>query len=373
MALDTSAEGQELKAKKAKRELSSAELMVHASRKSGRSAFKIGREFMRLQKGRGKLSLVEYVRYALYDSDRYSDAEKDRFIGEALHWPITSAVSDRTWDAATEDKWMANVILEHGGYTVPETVAVIDRNARNYGRTLRLGDAGALRAFLMDAPLPLFGKVLRGVASLGAFIVEGADDTHIHLAGRAPVAFDTFLGDFVGGNAYVLQGLVKNHPGLDRFTRHTATVRMVTMVRGGEVFVPFAVLKLPGADNIADAFWRPGNIACDLDPETGAIRRITTQDGIDIVEHGAHPESGVAMLGETVPLWDEMRRVTQDAALMFAPVRYQSLDVAVTSDGPSIIEINTGGGWDLPQNASGAGFLTDEVLATFREWGCKLV
>jgi hypothetical protein len=373
MALDTSVEEQELKAKKAKRELSSAELMVHASRKSGRSAFKLGREFMRLQKGRGKLTLVEYVRYALYDNERYTDADKDRFIGEALHWPITSETSDRTWDAATEDKWMANLILDHGGYRVPETVAVIDRSGRNYGRTPCLTDAGALAGFLANAPLPLFGKVLRGVASLGAFIVEGADATHIHLTGRAPIAHEAFLAEFVGDNAYVLQSLVKNHPEMDRFTGHTATVRMVTMVRGNDVFVPFAVLKLPGADNIADAFWRPGNIACNLDPQTGAILRVTTQDGIDIVEHEAHPESGVPMLGEVLPLWDEMRRVTKEAALMFAPVRYQSLDVAITADGPSIIEINTGGGWDLPQNASGEGFLTDEVVETFKEMGCTLI
>jgi hypothetical protein len=54
---------------------------------------------------------------------------------------------------------------------------------------------------------------------------------------------------------------------------------------------------------------------------------------------------------------------------MFQPVRYQSMDVAVTPDGPVLIEINTGGGFDLPQLASGQGFLTDEVCEFFRACG----
>jgi hypothetical protein len=45
------------------------------------------------------------------------------------------------------------------------------------------------------------------------------------------------------------------------------------------------------------------------------------------------------------------------------------MDIALTSDGPMLIEINTGGGFDLPQLASGRGFLTDDVCEFFRTCG----
>ncbi|MEK9661332.1 MAG: hypothetical protein VW644_06305 [Alphaproteobacteria bacterium] len=45
------------------------------------------------------------------------------------------------------------------------------------------------------------------------------------------------------------------------------------------------------------------------------------------------------------------------------------MDIAITRDGPVLIEINTGGGFDLPQLASGEGFLTDEVGEFFRACG----
>ena len=45
------------------------------------------------------------------------------------------------------------------------------------------------------------------------------------------------------------------------------------------------------------------------------------------------------------------------------------MDIAITADGPVLIEINTGGGFDLPQLASGEGFLSDEVANFFRACG----
>jgi hypothetical protein len=47
------------------------------------------------------------------------------------------------------------------------------------------------------------------------------------------------------------------------------------------------------------------------------------------------------------------------------------MDIGITQAGPVLIEINTGGGFDLPQLASGEGFLTDEVRDFFRACGYR--
>ena len=365
--------GQELKAKKAaETEMNTAELLAYARQKSGRGSFRIGGELRRLMRKPNMLSALEYVQYGLYDSARFSEDEKARFLGEALHWPLTSEVSDRTWDAATEDKWLADRILAAGGVAVPETVAVIDRGPRAFGDTPKIATANALRDFLGSAPLPLFGKALRSIGSFGAFLVRGADATHLHLEGASPVTFDAFLEE-LGSDSYVLQKVVRNHTFFEPITRHTATIRFCTFVRDAGLMVPFALVKFPGGDNIADNFWRPGNILAALDPADGRITSIVTRDGLDLVRHDAHPVTGAALIGQTLPDWGRLQDTVQRAAHLFAPVRYQSLDVALTDQGPVVIEINTGGGWDLPQMATGQGFLTDEVRDTFRSWGAKLV
>ena len=68
-------------------------------------------------------------------------------------------------------------------------------------------------------------------------------------------------------------------------------------------------------------------------------------------------------------MWHRVLALAEKAACVFEPARYQSMDIAVGSDGPILVEVNTGGAFDLPQLASGLGFLTDEVIAFFLDCG----
>jgi len=74
-----------------------------------------------------------------------------------------------------------------------------------------------------------------------------------------------------------------------------------------------------------------------------------------------HPASGEELIGRQIPYWQEVLDLNERCAHCFAPIKFQSLDVAVTPSGPKIVEINTGGAFDLPQMASGRGMLTPDV------------
>jgi hypothetical protein len=58
-------------------------------------------------------------------------------------------------------------------------------------------------------------------------------------------------------------------------------------------------------------------------------------------------------------------------ARIFAPLRFQSWDIALTESGPVVVEVNPGSSFVLSQIASGNGFLTDEFLEFLLETGCK--
>jgi glutathione synthase/RimK-type ligase-like ATP-grasp enzyme len=72
-----------------------------------------------------------------------------------------------------------------------------------------------------------------------------------------------------------------------------------------------------------------------------------------------------------LPYWNELKNVNHTCARLFAPVRYNSLDIALTQDGPVVIEVNTGGSFELPQLASGSGFLTEEIYNFLESCGWK--
>ena len=347
-----------------------AEYMRHAAMKSGRRPMALAREFLRLQRGRGRLPFSEYVQYAVYDIARHSPADQSRFITNRLHWPITESCCDMTFQAVTEDKWLCSHTLGKSGIRFPETLAVIDRSDRRYPGTRKISTADELRDFANSPDaLPFFAKENRGTCSWGAMVGLEADDERIHMESEGWIDYQTLIDRTVADTPYLLQRREANHEFFDRYCDALATVRICILLSGDGVRVPFAVLKLPARGTIADNFWRPGNLACDVDPETGEILTVRSKDALGTTDYSEHPETGEPILGERVPMWDRVLELAERAAWIFEPARYQSMDIAVGDDGPILVEANTGGGFDLPQLASGRGFLTDEVIAFFRDRG----
>ena len=347
------------------------EYMMHAMEACGRSPLSLMWEYTKLSRQKGKISFPEYVQFGLYDPDMPYE-HKLRFITNKQHWPITFKCCDMTWQATTEDKWLCTKILQGSSIAVPESLAVIDKTKRNYPGTPKITTADELREFaLANQGQPFFGKENRGMVSFGVFLVLEADSDRMHLKGEGWIAYDKFMEQYVGDTSYLIQRCQKNHKFFDKYTDNLATVRVCILVTDDGIKIPFAVLKLPACDQIADSFWRPGNLACNIDPTNGQILDARTRNHLGTESFSNHPVCGEALVDEYLPEWDALLELVHECSLTFSPVRYQSMDIAITDEGPMLIEINTGGGFDLPQLAAGQGMLTDEVVEFFKSHGCR--
>ena len=350
-----------------------AEYLRHASLQSGRHPLALVSEYLKLMRGPGRMTLREYVQFGLYDP-ALDDAERRRFISDMLVWPITHQCCDMGWWAATEDSWLCARILEGSGISMPRTLAVIDRTNRSYPGTRTIGTAAELREFALahvrnDATV--FAKENRGIAGFGTFLVQDADRDRLHLRGEGWFTYEHCLDKLVGDTVYILQPAESNHPFLARYADALATVRVCLLVTSDGPRAPFALVKLPRGDNTSDHQWKKGNLACGVDPGTGVILRACTREPLGTTDYADHPDTGARIVGETLPMWDDVIGLAFACSEIFAPVRYQSVDVAITPEGPMLIEINTGGAFDLAQLANGRGFLTDEVQEFFRECGVR--
>ncbi len=353
------------------RDSSHKDLLVYAARESGRSVLQIQREFRKIAKSHSRLNMVEYIRHGLFRHDNFTDAQRAAYISNDLHWDFTHRCNNRNWGGVSEDKALATMVLSAGDIPVPPIVGIIDRTARIYPGLAKIVTPGQLRDLVMaNRESGLFGKIIDGMVSFGAFRIEHADATHVTCTGHAPMTYDAFLSGFVGDNAYILQNTLANHPEIARYASALATVRMMNMVTDEGVFSPLAIIKLPQGNNIADAFWRSGNLACEADVDTGEIRTIAERAGPEVKFHDDHPVTA-GLKGMKLPHWDRLLEINERAAQLFAPIRYQSTDIAITEAGPVIVELNYGGGFDLPQYASGRGLLTPRVRAFFERYGCN--
>jgi hypothetical protein len=87
-------------------------------------------------------------------------------------------------------------------------------------------------------------------------------------------------------------------------------------------------------DNISS-----GGIFFPLDPETGVLKA-GRLDSIDAKSYSAHPDTRIHLEGIQLPNWQEVRNLIPRALEAFPNIRFAGLDIAMTEDGPTIIELN---------------------------------
>lgn len=346
-------------------------MMQFAKQETGKSEIAQAKEVFRLRRGDGIIGFDEYYLYRLYDDRLYTPETRAQFLGERTHWPLCEKCADVHWRATTEDKWLAYTLLAQFGLRVPRTLAVVDRSQRDFARTRKLTSAADLAAFLRETTLPIFVKPNGELGSFGAFVIEAFENNEIRIDQNRRMSPEDLFTKVLGERTYLLQEMVRNHPDIASFAKYVATIRTMNLVWPDRVDVPFTIVKIPVGDNIADNYWRKGNLIADIDPASGEIRRVVSGKGETFKLHENHPVTGQRLIGFKIPMWREVLAANLACARAFAPVRYQSLDIAITPDGPSIIEINSGGAFMLPQIASGRGFLTPYVRRFFEDCGWK--
>lgn len=116
------------------------------------------------------------------------------------------------------------------------------------------------------------------------------------------------------------------------------TVRIITQEVDGKVDIIAARLRISinsHVDNLA-----AGNAAVPLDKEHGNVTGPGVFSDITMPDIDRHPVTGVELLGFQVPFWKEIIEMTKEAALLAKNNRSIGWDVAVTSDGPLLIEGN---------------------------------
>ncbi len=348
---------------------------VLAAQALGVSPQRLWWQASRAARGPGDLTRDEFFYYRLYDPavDRH---ERQRFLGKAVQVRMHRACNDSRWLAPIHDKALYYTVMRGLGLPIPETVAAFERTGRTFfWPSLRHEDE--LRAVLMSPrSYPLFAKPIDGIYSIGALELLGVEGETVRLKGGARASVDDVIQFIVafGRHGYLFQKRLAPHPLLaERFGQTLGSIRLLVLEGPGGATVESAVAKIPRPGNVADNYWRPGNMVASLDLQLGAIRRVVSGVGEDMVEHDEHPDTNGDLIGFVMPLWDQAVRLCLAGAKAFPGVRTQSWDVAVTPSGPVLLEVNFGGDLNLHQLAHRRGALSDSFAAHLRRCGYREV
>jgi Sugar-transfer associated ATP-grasp len=145
----------------------------------------------------------------------------------------------------------------------------------------------------------------------------------------------------------IVQRRLKNHPALAALSGTDALqcTRIVTVItRAGKVEILYAFQKLIAAGNYVDDFvGAEGNMLTCIDLAAGKLGTafIMSRELPGYTTCEAHPVTGRQLLGFELPHWEEACALVRHAATRFLPLRAIGWDVALTSEGPVLVEGNT--------------------------------
>lgn len=83
-----------------------------------------------------------------------------------------------------------------------------------------------------------------------------------------------------------------------------------------------------------------GNIAAPIDERTGVLYGPGVYSDITKPEEIVHPVTGVSIIGFKIPFWEETLAMVKEAALSHPENRSIGWDIAITENGPDLIEGN---------------------------------
>lgn len=342
-----------------------------AQRMTGRSVLALLMESVRLRFGVGRLGISEYFDFGLYRSD-IPAAEKSTFAGYRAQEVLEQILVDDYSRILSLDKQSFYQLMRGSAFPVPKTHALYSRDGRSFTGTV-LTTPAQLSDWLAQAQTyPLYVKPSFGGHGRGNVTLLGYGDGHLHLVGgkRIPVAeFAASLTDRAGFG-WLIQESMHPHPEIARLSgdRISGVRAHVFLTKQGPRIL-IGVWKINSGANDVDNFLQGGvgNLAANIDVDSGEITRVVTGIGLKQQLIERHPVTGERLLGATLPDWDNLVDLLSRAATLFPGYLYQAWDVALTDRGPVPMELNYFGDTDLPQFATGKGFLSTELLACLQE------
>jgi len=204
----------------------------------------------------------------------------------------------------------------------------------------------------------IFAKPISGIGGRDCFKIDAEILGPERLAG----AYDK-----ISSSKYIFQETIVQHPLISAiYPQSLNTMRIHTCIyRNGQIDLISAMMKFGSQGKYVEAGGL-GTILISIDMDTGALGPYAWKNfewGGDI--YIRHPDTGFDFAGFIIPHFEAVKEMAK-AAAAFLPYRLVGWDVAITGEGPILIEGNHNFGFWAAQIADG-GFKKNKIFKSFFE------
>ena len=187
--------------------------------------------------------------------------------------------------------------------------------------------------------------MIKPIDGLGGHDVRKMDRNEIKNTNE----FLTYLKD----NRMFLEELIVQHKKMNNLCPSSVnTIRIMTFVNNGKSEILYAALRVGNGVNDVDNFHK-GGMGVSINTKEGKLKGVAIDK--DLNEFKIHPTTRTYFNNYELPFWKETKKMVLDAALVNQNIKVVGWDVAITKNGPVLVEGNRRPGFDLVQVLSKKG------------------
>ena len=283
-----------------------------------------------------------YFRNGMYTVD-YTDVEKMKsFVPQEAYYCFAArATKDSRYNLLIDDKIICHDVLSYYNIPVPERLFVYRNNEFRCGGILLTDEQ--VDAKLAETKEPrIFVKNFTGGGASGISILQNkgeryCDDSGIEVS-------SAYIKETYKDHSVIFEKQIMQHPEMAKFNPDTVnTIRVLTYKNK----IIAATIRFGGKGCFVDNISK-GGLAVNVDVETGRMSEWGMRK-YNFEHCTEHPDTHEKFSGQIVPRWDEVKSIVERSMSFMPYFGSVGYDVAISKDGPLIVEINTGAGIGLSQ------------------------
>lgn len=278
--------------------------------------------------------------YYLYGFDRKKSDDPKKYLRSKEFWELqkrirgSRKVDDVSMDyrCIVHDKLLFGHYLKGLGFPTPAIIAVGDKEEITW---LENRSTEGLESVL-SADRDVFFKDMLGESGIGSYPIK-VTGGRLFFKGK-----ERTLSEFKSliTRHFLIQERIRQHEIMDKLSPHSVnTVRLVTVMNNGKPEPFFGFLRFSTKNSGVDN-WAAGGILIGIDITTGKLQ----QYGIYKPGYGTrvntHPHTHIKFKDFTIPFYDHTLKLCLELHSYFLGIHSIGWDVAITKEGPCIIEAN---------------------------------
>ena len=224
------------------------------------------------------------------------------------------------------DKSKCYKICKDYALPVPRQFAVIGRN-ENYKERIR----HIINENHLDK---VIAKPILGFGGKGIVLISNNNGNIMVNNGSTIVS----LNDWQLNSPSVVQEYIVQHEELSQMSKSINTIRIVTILKkNGEVEIVGALMRFGVGSSFIDNTSQ-GGVKAGINIESGLLNEIGHDSNSK--QYKVHPSSQIKFQGFSIPKWKDVVSLAIDVQTKIPQCKLLGQDIAITPEGPIIVELN---------------------------------